>query len=152
MREWETQRPRANDPRPRRPGREVDHPTRLDRLTDSLTHTYKPTRRHLPSPMGGLAARSCWAAQVRRWLCVGCVGGRDGSRPSRPPHGHAGRFSGGQSSRRGRQASSVTTKDSAKSLFGDGNAKMVVVMKARFWTPADRRIPSTSFVTPENYM
>ena len=33
--------------------------------------------------------------------CAGCVGGRDGSRPSRPPHGHAGCFGGGQSRRRG---------------------------------------------------
>ena len=32
-----------------------------------------------------------------------CVGGRDGSRPSRPPHGQAGRSSGGQTRLRGRE-------------------------------------------------
>ena len=32
-----------------------------------------------------------------------CVGGRDASRPSRPPHGHAGRSSGGQTRLRGRE-------------------------------------------------
>ena len=93
---------RAHDPdRGDQDGRSIARPDSTDWQTRWHTRTNRP---------GGTSPRrwAAWrparagAAQVR-WLCVGCVGGRDGSRPSRPPHGHAGRFSGGQSSRRGRQ-------------------------------------------------
>ena len=65
--------------------------------TDPPTHT-QTTERDLTSPIGGLAARFWPAAQLvsKVGACAGCDGFRDGSRPSRPPRGHA------RCSRRGR--------------------------------------------------
>ena len=113
MREWETQRPRANDPRPRRPGREVDHPTRLDRLTDTHIQTDQEAP-HLadgrfggPLVLGGagevaLSASAASAAET--------TAGRLGRRTGMPAASAAAKAVAG-----GVKVSSVTTKDSMKS-------------------------------------
>ena len=71
--------------------RPIDRPT--DRRTDRKRTCLVDW--HLSGPLE-LASASQFGP------CAGCVGGRDGSRPSRPPHGHAGCFGGGQRRRRGR--------------------------------------------------
>jgi hypothetical protein len=84
---WDRPTTSADEPRQSRPRREVDPLTRLNQTDpprDRQTHrerTYLADRR-LGSPLVLHGA-----AEVG--LCVGCDGGRGGSRPSRPPHGHA---------------------------------------------------------------
>ena len=84
---WDRPTTSADEPRQSRPRREVDPLTRLNQTDpprDRQTHrerTYLADRR-LGSPLVLHGA-----AEVG--LCVGCDGGRGGSRPSRLPHGHA---------------------------------------------------------------
>ena len=73
------------------------HQTRpIDRPIDRQTHTERTCL--VDWRLSGLLEL---AGASQFGPCAGCVGGRDGSRPSRPPHGHARCFGGGQSRRRG---------------------------------------------------
>ena len=83
------------------PGTPNTNPTRhqtrpIDRPIDRQTHTERTCL--VDWRLSGLLEL---AGASQFGPCAGCVGGRDGSRPSRPPHGHARCFGGGQSRRRG---------------------------------------------------
>ena len=86
--------PCTHEPRRHRPRREIDHTTTYftDKPTD--THTDDRERPYLADERLQPLLELAGAAEVG--ACAGCDGFRDGSRPSRPPHGHV------RCSRRGR--------------------------------------------------
>ena len=92
---------RTDDPRRHRPMREIDPPTRLDHQTHRGGRQTHP-RAHLPR-ITGRSAGSSSPAQLSSGLCAGYDGGRGGSRPSRPPHGHARCSRRGRTRLRGRE-------------------------------------------------
>ena len=92
---------RKDDPRRHRPMREIDPPTRLDHQTHRGGRQTHP-RAHLPR-ITGRSAGSSSPAQLSSGLCAGYDGGRGGSRPSRPPHGHARCSRRGRTRLRGRE-------------------------------------------------
>ena len=85
---------RADVPRRHRPRRDIDPPTRLDRPDPPRD---RQTYRERPYFADGRLRGPLVADAEPNLSCAAeDDGGRDGRRPSRPPHGCAGRSSGGQ--------------------------------------------------------
>jgi len=90
----DTRQPDAGEP-PQTTKTKEDRPHDHTLPTDPLTHT-QTTERDLTSPIRWLGGPLLAGGAAEVGACAGCDGFRDGSRPSRPPHGHA------RCSRRGR--------------------------------------------------
>ena len=126
---------RKDDPRRHRPMREIDPPTRLDHQTHRGGRQTHP-RAHLPR-ITGRSAGSSSPAQLSSGLCAGYDGGRGGSRPSRPPHGHA------RCSRRGRTRLRGRERPPAQLQVGARISNLRVVggfpkISVIFWLPEAR--------------
>ena len=112
--------------------REIDPPTRLDHQTHRGGRQTHP-RAHLPR-ITGRSAGSSSPAQLSSGLCAGYDGGRGGSRPSRPPHGHA------RCSRRGRTRLRGRERPPAQLQVGARSCNLRVVgrfpkISVIFWLP-----------------
>ena len=97
----------TQSPRPRR--RAQTEQTKTGDRTPDLTRPTNPTRhtstdrKRTYLAVGRLGGPLELAGASQFGPCVGLEGGRDGSRPSRPPHGHAGCSRRGRTRLRGRE-------------------------------------------------
>ena len=98
-REHEPTRRRGAAPDHQDGGGSTTRPHSTDRPTD--THTDDRERPYLADQWLGGPLLAGGAAEVG--ACAGCGGFRDGSRPSRPPHGHARCSRRGRTRLRGRE-------------------------------------------------